>query len=49
MKTHGPILASAVLGLVVLSGCAAFPPPKQFPIDNSTGTHPKPDDAERER
>jgi hypothetical protein len=29
--------------------CAAFPPAKQFPIDNATKTNPKPTDAERAR
>jgi hypothetical protein len=29
--------------------CNAFPPPKQFPIDNATKTNPKPTDAERAR
>ena len=29
--------------------CAAFPPAKQFPIDDQTKTNPKPTDAERER
>jgi len=29
--------------------CAAFPPAKQFPINDSTGTNPKPSDAERDR
>jgi hypothetical protein len=29
--------------------CSAFPPAKQFPIDNATKTNPKPTDAERAR
>lgn len=29
--------------------CAAFPPAKQFPIDDQTKTNPKPTDAERDR
>jgi hypothetical protein len=29
--------------------CAAFPPPKQFPINDMAGTNPKPTDAERNR
>jgi hypothetical protein len=29
--------------------CAAFPPAKQFPISDSSGTNPKPTDAERDR
>jgi hypothetical protein len=29
--------------------CAAFPPPKQFPISNAMKTNPKPSDAERAR
>jgi hypothetical protein len=29
--------------------CPAFPPAKQFPISNATGTNPKPADAERNR
>lgn len=32
-----------------LEGCASFPPPNQFPIDNATNTNPKPDTATRER
>lgn len=32
-----------------LTGCASFPPPSQFPIDNATKTNPKPDTATRER
>lgn len=32
-----------------LAGCASFPPPKQFPIDNATKSNPKPDDAARDR
>jgi hypothetical protein len=32
-----------------LAGCASFPPPSQFPIDNATKTNPKPDTAARER
>jgi len=32
-----------------LSGCADFPPPAQFPIDNATKDNPKPSDAERAR
>jgi hypothetical protein len=31
------------------SGCAASPPPKQFPISDKAGTNPKPSDAERLR
>jgi hypothetical protein len=34
---------------VKLAGCGSFPPPKQFPIDNTTKTNPKPSDAERAR
>jgi hypothetical protein len=33
------------VGTVKYPGCAAFPPPSQFPI----GTGPKPSDAERDR
>jgi hypothetical protein len=29
--------------------CGAFPPARQFPIDNATKTNPKPTDAERAR
>jgi hypothetical protein len=29
--------------------CMAFPPARQFPIDNATKTNPKPTDAERAR
>jgi hypothetical protein len=32
-----------------LPGCSGFPPPKQFPISDATGTNPKPTDAERDR
>jgi hypothetical protein len=32
-----------------LSGCGSFPPPKQFPITNASGTNPKPTDADRLR
>ena len=30
-------------------GCGTNPAPKQFPIDDATGTNPKPTDAERAR
>jgi len=30
-------------------GCPASPPAEQFPISDSTGTNPKPSDAERDR
>ena len=36
-------------GPVKEPGCGAFPGPKQFPIDDSTATNPKPTDAERAR
>jgi hypothetical protein len=29
--------------------CMAFPPAKQFPISNATGSNPKPMDADRDR
>jgi hypothetical protein len=32
-----------------LDGCGSFPPPKQFPISNSSGSNPKPTDEERDR
>ncbi len=32
-----------------LAACGAFPPPRQFPIDDATGTNPKPTDDERRR
>lgn len=34
---------------IKLAGCGSFPPPKQFPISNTTKTNPKPTDDERAR
>ncbi len=31
------------------ASCPAFPPARQFPIDNASKTNPKPTDAERDR
>lgn len=31
------------------SGCGSFPPPRQFPINDATGSNPKPTDDERNR
>jgi hypothetical protein len=42
-------LVACGVATTTLAGCASFPPPKQFPIDDATKTNPKPSDAERAR
>src|SRR5262249_22319329 len=47
-KKFAPIIRCGVAP-TLLSGCSGSPPPKQFPIFDSTKSNPKPSDAERDR
>ena len=48
VQTYAPVIRCGVAP-TQLSGCTGSPPARQFPISDSTGTNPRPSDAERLR